>query len=104
MRKSIWFNPEADYIGATGVNSVEDLAELVLADGSEHIVDLFDFDPDVELTVSDVAKVLDFYGVRPEIVPVSYLRREQWDSAQTFPCEIDARPGRGYVKVLGVGL
>lgn len=100
MSKRIWYNPEVEYIGATGVNSAEEMATLALEDGEV----LNALDVDEGATVSDVVKVLNIHGILPEIVPSSYLRRERWDATQTTACAIDEKPGRGYVKVLGVSL
>lgn len=101
-KKNIWYNAECSYVGATGVDSVEEMAELALAQGNEHIIDLFDFDPDVDLMLSDVVKVLNGLRVEATVIPAAHLHRERWDSGNSWTVALDAKPGRGYVKVLGI--
>lgn len=96
MSKSIWYNPDHDFIGSTGVDTIEELAALVVQDGE--VAELFD----APATVESVVEALDAIGVEPFIIPSAHLYRESYDTGYSWPCSIDARPGRGYVKVVGV--
>lgn len=102
-KKKIWYNPDVEFIGAMGVNSVREMAELALAAGNEEIIDVLDFIED-NPSVETVAAHLEWRGVTAERIPTTYLRREQWEMANVYPCKFEDKPGRGFVKVLGVSL
>lgn len=38
--------------------------------------------------------------VRAYRIPAAILHQERWDGEQMYACELDAAPGRGYVRVL----
>lgn len=97
--KAVWIS-EHDYLGCLGADNVREMAELVHAD-----IDAFDsLDLSINPTIDEVEARLNLYGVHPVIVPIPIFRQESWDGAWVFPCAQDAKPGRGYVKVLGVHL
>jgi hypothetical protein len=100
----IWFGAAGDFIGAVGVNTIKEFAELA----SLH--------PDIaealsgrastvtpEITPDEILEAIsaDVHATR---VPASMVNHETWDNSRTFPMAIDDNPGRGYVKVLGVTL
>lgn len=95
----VWLT-DADYLGCTGANSVREMAEAVHRD--PEILDCLNLcgEPSIE----DVEAALSRQGVSPITIPVPVFRRERWDGAWMAPCAPDAKPGRGYVKVLGVHL
>jgi hypothetical protein len=100
MRKRIWFNPEAEYIGATGVDTVHGMAELALLNGDiPDVLGLAD-----GATVEQIEEALNFHEVHPVTVGASTFWKERWPDDRMYPCAIDASPGRGFVKVLGVNL
>lgn len=100
MKKAVWYNPEVSFIGAVGVSSARDVARLILYvdPGILDVLDIEDEDP----TVEQVADELTDMGLRAMAVPTALLKQEVWDSAHVRNIDMDAKPGRGYVKVLGV--
>ena len=98
--KRIWYNSEVEYIGARGVDTVREMAELAIESGT--IIDVFDMPEDT--TIEDMEAKLSWYGVEAVAVPISHFDRERWDSGVVRTIPLDASPGRGFVKVLGVGL
>lgn len=101
-KKRIWFNADLDFLGATGVNSLREMAELALADGNEYVLETVMVFDDERPTVEAVEKHLEWLGVKAERVPTAILHNEYWEMTFVYPCAFDDKPGRGYVKVLGV--
>lgn len=107
MTKKIWYNPDAEYIGATGCDSIREMAELAKADTGNGIEDLlFGGDGDGPVvnnpTVEDFEARLKSMGVEPVTIAAAHARQESWEPEWMLPCAVGDKPGRGYVKVLGV--
>lgn len=98
---------EDTYLGVVGADSLDDMASIIathpdaaeVRDELEGADDVFD-----PRSVEQVRAFLDTVTVEPVIVPVPVYRQERWDGSHMYPTAIDAKPGRGRVKVLGVHL
>lgn len=101
MKQQIWYNDSGEYVGATGVDSVRELAELVVKDGFASGVIILDKD---DPTVDEVEEVLLDLGVHALAVPVRHFPKEQWDSSRVRSMGVGDKPGRGFIKVLGLHL
>lgn len=99
-KRQIWVS-EYDWIGAIGVDTVEEFAALVMT--SEEAREELTGHPDASLARVMTGLTV-AYHVHAIKVPVPVFRLEYWDGSNIHSMDIDARPGRGYVKVLGVHL
>jgi len=107
MTKKIWYNPDAEYIGATGCDTIREMAELAKDDTGNGIEDLlFNGEGDWPVienpTLDDFEARLIAMGVEPVRIAASHARQESWEPEWTHACAVGDKPGRGYVKVLGV--
>jgi len=102
-KKSIWYNPDASYLGTTGCNSVREMAELVFADPGYFELLLSWVEPE-DITLDRVEAELDVLGVRAQTLSIAHSRMGSWNPALVTVCAVDAKPGRGRIKVLGVSL
>ncbi|MFC5930894.1 hypothetical protein D6T64_11935 [Cryobacterium melibiosiphilum] len=100
-KKQIWLSVETEFIGATGCNTVREMAELAHADTD--VMDALEFEYPTP-TVDDVESRLFGMGVTGTMIAAARVRQEKWDMAHTWSCNLDDKPGRGYCKVLGVSL
>jgi hypothetical protein len=99
--KRIWYS-ETEYIGSTGYDTVRELAEAMLA--TPDFRDTFE-DNDDPQSLDQAEAYLTSEGARVDHVPVSVFGKEVWDSnfvRERMP--FDDKPGRGYIRVLGVNL
>ncbi len=88
---------------ATGVDTVDELAQLIADEGGytiRHLLGLPSPEGDDELPVAQVLEALAERKVHGYLIPGPHFRQEYWDAAQMFECALDAKPGRGYVKVV----
>lgn len=100
MKKQIWYNGTVDYIGATGVDTVRQMAELAAADRSiVEALDIIEWPASVHI----VETALHERGVEALAVPVAAFRNEVWEG-QEISIHLEGRPGRGRIKVLGTSL
>lgn len=99
----IWINESGSYLGAIGVNSVSEMAQLIVDQGERDYFDALYLEDELP-NVQTVERALELMQVHPILLSSGEYRKEQWDNSKVFPCEFDSRPGRGYVKVLGVQL
>lgn len=105
MKKQVWMT-EDSFLGATGVNTVHEFAELIAND--QNVLDFLDFLSPVEqlLTVEEIEKVLWDNDVHAILISIAYFYSdtERWDSSKIYNVRLDAVPDRGWMKVLGVNL
>lgn len=101
MSKQVWISEDGGFIGARGVNSVREMAELIATEP-----DLFDsLYLDIDTPEAEhIEQALIGLGVHAMILSVGEFAKERWDDSRVFPCDFGDKPGRGYVKVLGVNL
>jgi len=100
--KNIWYSGEAEYIGSTGYATVRDLAEAMLA--TADFRDTFEGN-DNPTSLDEAEALLVDMGIRADHVPTSVLSQERWNSSVVrMGMPLDAKPGRGYARVLGVNL
>lgn len=99
-KRQIWVS-EYDWIGAIGVDTVEEFADLVMTseEAREELTSWPDATREQVMTALTVA-----YDVHAIKVPVPVFRLEYWDGSNIHDIAISDNPGRGYVKVLGVHL
>jgi len=92
-----WIN-EDNYLGVMGADDLEGMVAAIMA--SPETLDSFD-----PRTEEQVRAMLDGATIEPVKIPTAILHHETWDGGQVrrLP-SIDARPGRGFVKVLGIHL
>jgi hypothetical protein len=106
MKKQVWIT-EDSFIGATGVNTVHEFAELISTD--KNVLDFLDvlaLDKEL-LTVEDIERELNACGVHGILISIAYFYSgaEVWDGSKIHsPVPLDAIPDRGWMKVLGVNL
>ncbi|ANJ26797.1 hypothetical protein [Agromyces aureus] len=101
MTQRIWYNADVDYIGAVGISSVREMAELAVKEPD--ITDALGLHEVEDPTVEQVEEVLNELNIEASRVPAAVLHNERWDGViATIP--LDAKPGSGYVKVLGTNL
>lgn len=104
MKKQAWEAFDGDFIGATGVDSIEGFASAIIDAGLEESIldgtEIATERPRQEL-ISLVAAGLVEMGARCLRVPVATFKQEIWNY-EPDPMAFDAKPGRGYVKVFGV--
>lgn len=100
----VWQAVDADYIGSTGTNSIEEFAHAILTSDDPGIHEVIGLDEDVmaeDTMLSRVINFLESHGAKAVAVPTRILGEERWNGRYR-EIEMDARPGRGYVKVIGV--
>jgi hypothetical protein len=107
MTKNIWYNPDAEYIGATGCNTIREMAELAKGDTGNGITELLfggnGDGPVIENpSLDDFEARLNAMGVEPVTITVTRARQEIWEPEWMRPCAVGDKPGRGRIKVLGV--
>lgn len=104
MKKQVWI--AEDFIGATGISTVHEFAELISTD--KDVLDFLDvLAPDKELlTVEDIERELNACGVHGTLISIAYFYSdaEIWDRSKIYNVPLDAIPDRGWMKVLGVNL
>lgn len=99
---------EHDYLGVVGADSVREMAEIACSDPdtedavAEILCAHSEGDDVPSSTVDAVAALFEELTVSAIRIPVPVFASEKWDESKCFPCAIEDRPGRGYVKVLGV--
>lgn len=100
-RADAWIGADGDYLGVSSVYSLDQMAAAIAADESVcwHLAEYHDVDTS---TASSLREWLDAVDVRPAKVPAATFHSDQWP--YEIPVALDAKPGRGYVKVLGVSL
>jgi hypothetical protein len=108
---NVWLGADGEYIGSTGTNSVREFAEAIAAhdDGGVVIETLFgNDDMDLDGLHADgnltelIEQRLNEVGVKAVRVPARSFSNDYWRN--TIPCEIDAKPGKGFIKSVGVSL
>ena len=101
MSKEIWFNGDGDFVGASGCDSFEEMAELMIAE-PDFLDYLFGYGT-VSTGIPAIVKQLEFVGATVMRVPAAWMRMERWPE-QPAEMSIHDRPGRGFVKVIGLAL
>jgi hypothetical protein len=108
LKPSVWIGADGAFLGSTGTNSVEDFARAILAEGDRDMLDLLDeygvderLDeyPDAE-HLGLIAARLTELGAYACKVPVRQWGKESW--SDVYEIAMHERPGRGYIKVVGV--
>lgn len=96
-----WIGADGDYLGVSNVFSLDQMAATIAADEEVcwHLAKYHDVDTS---SVERVRAWLDEVDVRPAKVPAATFHNDQWP--YEIAVAIDANPGRGYVKVIGVSL
>ncbi|WP_066586270.1 hypothetical protein [Cellulomonas timonensis] len=102
---------EDPYLGVVGADSLDDMASIIATHPDAYdvraVVEEHSEDHDAPIDATDVEQVrafLDTVTVEPVIVPIPVYRRERGGGSRMYPTGLDAKPGRGRVKVLGVHL
>ena len=96
-----WIGADGDFLGVSNAYSLDEMAQAIVAD--DHTAWYLAEHYDVGMgTVESVLAWLDEVDVRSVKIPARNFHDERW--LNEFPCAMDANPGRGYVKVLGVSL
>ena len=94
---------EDDYLGVTGADSLDEMVTAIMA-SQDALFGLSETGLNVA-TEAEVRELLEGEVIHPVKVPTAYLHAERWDGSRIFPLgSLDEKPGRGYVKVLGVRL
>lgn len=96
-----WIDIEGEYLGVRGVYSLVEMARAI-CDAQDVCEHLAKYDMVDTSSQESVLAWLEEVGVRSSKVPVSWLDQERWPG--DIPILLDEKPGRGYVKVLGVSL
>lgn len=102
--KAVWYRDDIEFIGATGVNSVREFAELISKD-AEICRWVFE---DGETTAKSIIEVLETGGVEAMSVPIQLLDAERWDngweSNSIHKVDIAAIVKKPHAKVLGFSI
>jgi len=96
----LWFNPDAQFIGAVGPTTLRELAEAI--DEDDTVLSAFGFDDDQDVTIEDIENALDHFGVRILDIDDDAVSDESWpdDAVHDATAGDPARPGT--TRVLGV--
>lgn len=99
----VWFNPEAEYVGATGVWRIQDFATLLW----QRRDDLYIYDQlGLEETAlyGDFAEALKKLDIRTEFVSRKIFMREDPTWEMNYPAEIGQATPRGFIRVTGFNI
>jgi hypothetical protein len=108
LKPRVWIGADGAFLGSTGTNSVEDFARAILAEGDPDMLDLLDEygtgarhgDVSEDDRLDHMVDRLTELGAYACKVPVRQWGDESW--SDVYEIGMYERPGRGYVKVVGV--
>lgn len=96
-----WIGADGDFLGVSNAYSLDEMAQAIVADYHTAWY-LKEYDEVDTSSTESVRAWLEEVDVRSVRIPARWFHEERW--ADEYPCAMDAHPGRGYVKVLGVSL
>lgn len=103
MTKTVWYNGDVDFVGGSGMNTLQEFTEEILKSEDEGMKEIFS-NLGADFTYESVHSALLEEGVSAIKVPNNIVNDESWSEDDIERISENETVGKGYTKVFGFSL